>query len=133
MKAQGRGGRIIAISSIHAVLSEPSCAHYTAAKGGIEAFCRTLASELAADRVTVNYIRPGATYTELTTPMYTDAVVRSLYERIPLKEIARPEWIAAGALFLASDDSRYMTGQHLTIDGGYIMNGSLPGAKYWEK
>jgi len=131
--AQKRGGRIIAISSIHAVLSEPNCGHYTAAKGGIEAFCRTLATELAPHKVTVNFIRPGATYTELTTPMYTEAVVRSLFERVPLKEIAQAAWIAAGAVFLASDDSRYMTGQHLTIDGGYVMDGSLPGAKYWEK
>lgn len=133
MKARAQGGRIISISSIHAVLSLPSCAHYTAAKGGIEAFCRTLASELAPDRITVNCIRPGATYTELTTPMYTDAVVRSLYERVPLRQIAQPEWIAAGAVFLASEDSCYMTGEHLTIDGGYVMNGSIPGAKYWEK
>jgi NAD(P)-dependent dehydrogenase (short-subunit alcohol dehydrogenase family) len=131
--AQKRGGRIISISSIHAVLSEPSCGHYTAAKGGIEAFSRTLATELAPHNVTVNFIRPGATYTELTTPMYTEAVVRSLFERVPMKQIAKAEWIAAGAVFLASDDSRYMTGQHLTIDGGYEMDGSLPGAKYWEK
>ena len=133
MIAQKRGGRIIAISSIHAVLSEPNCGHYTAAKGGIEAFCRTLATELAPEKITVNYIRPGATFTELTEPMYTDSVKRSLFERVSLKEIAQPEWIAAGALFLAGDDSRYMTGQHLTIDGGYVMDGSLPGAKYWEK
>jgi NAD(P)-dependent dehydrogenase (short-subunit alcohol dehydrogenase family) len=133
MRAHGRGGRIIAISSIHAVLSEPNCAHYTAAKGGIESFCRTLATELAPDKVTVNYIRPGATYTELTRPMYTESVVRSLFERVPLKAIAQPEWIAAGAVFLASDDAHYMTGQHLTIDGGYVMDGSLPGAHYWER
>ena len=129
---QKRGGRIISISSIHAVLSEPSCGHYTAAKGGIEAFSRTLATELAPHKVTVNFIRPGATYTELTNPMYTDAVVRSLFERVPMKQIAQASWIAAGAVFLASDDSCYMTGQHLTIDGGYEMDGSLPGAKYWE-
>jgi NAD(P)-dependent dehydrogenase (short-subunit alcohol dehydrogenase family) len=128
----GQGGRIIAISSIHAVLSEPNCCHYTAAKGGIEAFCRTLATEVAPHKITVNYIRPGATFTELTIPMYTDSVKKSLFERVPLKEIAEAEWIAAGAVFLASDDSRYMTGQHLTIDGGYVMDGSLPGAKYWE-
>ena len=67
----GRGGRIIAISSIHAVLSEPNCGHYTAAKGGIEAFCRTLATEMAPHKITVNFIRPGATFTELTEPMYT--------------------------------------------------------------
>jgi NAD(P)-dependent dehydrogenase (short-subunit alcohol dehydrogenase family) len=59
--------------------------------------------------------------------------MRSLFERVPLKEIAQPEWIAAGAVFLASEDARYMTGQHLTIDGGYLMDGSLPGARYWEK
>jgi NAD(P)-dependent dehydrogenase (short-subunit alcohol dehydrogenase family) len=132
MIAQGHGGRIISISSIHAVLSEPNCCHYTAAKGGIESFSRTLATELAPDKITVNYIRPGATYTELTIPMYTDAVVKSLYERVPMREIAKAEWIAAGAVYLASDDACYMTGQHLTIDGGYVMDGSLPGAKYWE-
>lgn len=130
MIRQGRGGRIIAISSIHAVLSEPNCGHYTAAKGGIESFCRTLATELAPHKITVNYIRPGATFTELTTPMYTPAVKRSLFERVPLKEIAEASWIAAGAVFLASDESRYMTGQHLTIDGGYVMDGSLPSAEY---
>lgn len=130
MIKQGRGGRIISLSSIHAVLSEPNCGHYTATKGGIEAFSRTLATELAPHKITVNFIRPGATFTELTTPMYTDAVKRSLFERVPMKEIAEASWIANGALFLASDDSRYMTGQSLTIDGGYVMDGSLPSAEY---
>ncbi len=127
---QGQGGRIIAVSSIHAVLSEPNCGHYTTAKGGMESFCRTLATELAPHKITVNYIRPGATYTELTVPMYTPSVKRSLFERVPLKEIAEASWIAAGVVFLASDESRYMTGQHLTIDGGYTMDGSLPSAEY---
>jgi NAD(P)-dependent dehydrogenase (short-subunit alcohol dehydrogenase family) len=130
MISQKKGGRIISVSSIHAVLSEPNCGHYTASKGGIEAFSRTLATELAPHKITVNYLRPGATFTELTTPMYTKAVKRSLFERVPLREIAQAEWIAAGAVFLASDDSRYMTGQHLTIDGGYVMDGSLPSAEY---
>jgi len=130
MIKQGRGGRIISLSSIHAVLSEPSCGHYTATKGGIESFSRTLATELAPHKITVNFIRPGATFTELTTPMYTDAVKRSLFERVPMKEIAQASWIANGALFLASEDSRYMTGQSLTIDGGYVMDGSLPSAEY---
>jgi NAD(P)-dependent dehydrogenase (short-subunit alcohol dehydrogenase family) len=132
MIKQGRGGRIIAMSSIHAVLSEPNCGHYTAAKGGIEAFCRTLATELAPHKVTVNFIRPGATFTELTTPMYTESVKRSLFERVPLKEIAEASWIASVAVFLASEESRYMTGQDITVDGGYVMDGSLPGARYWE-
>ncbi len=131
MVAQGMGGRIINVSSIHARLSEPNAAAYTAAKGGMEAFSRTLATELAPHRIIVNCLAPGATYTDLTTPMYTERVKRALYERIPLKEIAEPEWIAAGAVFLASDEARYMTGQVLTIDGGYTMDGSLPGAAYW--
>jgi len=133
MIKQGRGGRIICISSIHSMISEPNCCHYTAAKGGMEAFCRTLATELAPHKVTVNFIRPGATYTELTIPMYTEAVLKSLFMRVPMKEVAQAEWIAAGAVFLASDDARYMTGQDLTIDGGYMMDGSLPGAQYWEE
>lgn len=133
MISQGRGGRIIAMSSIHAVLSEPNCGHYTAAKGGIEAFCRTLATELAPHKVTVNFIRPGATYTELTIPMYTESVKKALFERVPMREVAEASWIASAAVFLASDDARYMTGQDLTMDGGYVMDGSLPGAKYWEE
>lgn len=133
MIAQGKGGKIIQLSSIHAVLSEPNCGHYTAAKGGIEAFSRTLATELASHKINVNFLRPGATFTELTVPMYTDSVKKSLFERVPMKEIAEADWIASGAVFLASDDSRYMTGQSLTMDGGYVMDGSLPGAAYWDE
>ena len=132
MIKQQKGGKIINVSSIHATLSEPSCSAYTAAKGGMEAFSRTLATELAPYKINVNCIQPGATYSELTTPMYTDSVKKALFERVPLKEIAQPEWIAKGITFLASDDSRYMTGSVLVMDGGYVMDGSLPGAKYWE-
>ena len=127
------GGRIISISSIHAMISEPNCGHYTAAKGGIESFMRTVASEVAPHKITANFIRPGATYTELTIPMYTESVKKALYERVPLAEIAQADWIAYAAVFLASDESRYMTGQDITVDGGYSMNGSLPGAQYWEE
>ena len=127
---QGRGGRIVNISSIHAELSEPSASAYTAAKGGMEAFSRTLATELAPHKITVNSLRPGATYTELTVPMYTPEVKKALYMRIPLKEIAEPSWIADAIVFLASERARYITGQTLTVDGGYLMDGSLPGAEY---
>jgi NAD(P)-dependent dehydrogenase (short-subunit alcohol dehydrogenase family) len=126
-------GSIINISSIHATLSEPSACAYTAAKGGMEAFARTCATELAPHKIRVNTIQPGATYTELTVPMYTETVKKALFQRIPMKEIAQAEWIANGAVFLASDESRYMTGQVIVIDGGYVMDGSLPGAAYWEE
>jgi NAD(P)-dependent dehydrogenase (short-subunit alcohol dehydrogenase family) len=133
MIKQGKGGKIINMSSIHATLSEPSCCIYTAAKGGMEAFSRTLATELAPHKVNVNCVQPGATYSELTTPMYTESVKKALFQRIPLQEIAQPEWIARGVTFLASDDARYMTGSVMVMDGGYEMDGSLPGAKYWEE
>ncbi len=128
---QKQGGRIINMSSIHATLSEPFAGPYTAAKGAIEALSRTMATELAPHKILVNCIAPGATYSELTTPMYTESVKQALFQRVPLREIAQPEWIAAGVVFVASDDARYMTGQVLTLDGGYVMDGSLPGAKYW--
>lgn len=133
MVKQGQRGKIVNFSSIHAMISEPNCSAYTAAKGAIEAFSRTLATELAPYKINVNCIEPGATYSELTTPMYTKPVVEALYKRVPMKEIARPEWIARGVVFLASDESRYMTGEVLVMDGGYRMDGSLPDAAYWEK
>ncbi len=133
MIAHGEGGAIVNFSSIHASLSEPNCSAYTAAKGAIEAFSRTLATEMAPHKIRVNMIQPGATYSELTTPMYTESGVKALYERVPMKEIAQPEWIARGVVFLAGDESRYMTGQALVMDGGYRMDGSLPGATYWEQ
>ena len=133
MVKQGNGGVMVFLSSIHAAISEPNCSAYTAAKGAIEAYGRTLATELAPHKIRVNMIQPGATYSELTTPMYTEPVKRSLFERVPMKEIAQPEWIARGIVFLASGESRYMTGETLVMDGGYRMDGSLPGAAYWEE
>ena len=133
MIAQKSGGTIVNFSSIHASISEPNCSAYTAAKGAIEAFSRTLATEVAPHKIRVNCIQPGATYSELTIPMYTKQVVEALYKRVPMKEIAQPEWIARGVVFLASDESRYMTGEVIVMDGGYRMDGSLPDAAYWEK
>lgn len=133
MKKQGKGGRIINLSSIHAKISEPQAAPYTAAKGGIEAFTRTIATELAPYKITANILAPGATYTELTVPMYTPSVKEALFKRIPLQAIANIEDIACGAVFMASDEAWYMTGARICIDGGYEMDGSLPGAEYWSE
>lgn len=130
MIAQGRGGRIVSVSSIHAVLSEPDGGPYTAAKGGIEAFSRTLASELAPHRVTVNCVRPGATWTALSRPLYTEPVLAALRRRIPLREIGEPESVAEAVAFFASDAGGYSTGTTLAVDGGYIMDGSLPDSSY---
>lgn len=130
MVAAGKGGRIVNISSIHAVLSEPNASAYTAAKGGVEAYSRTLASELASHRITVNCVRPGATWTDLSRPLYTPEVLRALEMRVPLGSPCQPESIAAGVAYLASDEASYVTGSTLDIDGGYIMDGSLPAMRY---
>lgn len=130
MVDRGTPGRIINISSIHAVLSEPHAAAYTASKGAIEAFSRTLASELAPHRITVNCIRPGAIRTPLSIPLYTPEVLAALALRIPQRTVGEPGAIAAGVMYLASDAASYCTGTTLTIDGGYAMDGSLPGMTY---
>jgi NAD(P)-dependent dehydrogenase (short-subunit alcohol dehydrogenase family) len=126
----GISGSIVNVSSIHAVLSEPNGGAYTAAKGGIEAMSRTMASEWARRGIRVNCVRPGATHTALSDSLYTDEVVAALRLRVPMGTIAEPEQIAAGICFLASEEANYSTGTTLDIDGGYIMDGSLPGLTY---
>jgi NAD(P)-dependent dehydrogenase (short-subunit alcohol dehydrogenase family) len=123
-------GRIVNVSSVHAVVSEPNAAPYTATKGGLEAMSRTMASELAPYGITVNCVRPGATRTRMSEPIYTPQIVRSLLAKIPLGTIAPPEWVASAICYLASDEACYTTGACLDVDGGYAMDGSLPGTAY---
>ncbi|HEY0535058.1 MAG TPA: SDR family oxidoreductase [Actinoplanes sp.] len=130
MVEQRTAGRIVNVSSVHAVVSEPNAAPYTATKGGLEAMTRTMASELAPHGITVNCVRPGATRTRMSEPIYTEQVVRSLIAKIPLGRIAPPEWVASAICYLASDESCYTTGACLDVDGGYAMDGSLPGTAY---
>jgi NAD(P)-dependent dehydrogenase (short-subunit alcohol dehydrogenase family) len=123
-------GRIVNVSSVHAVVSEPNAAPYTATKGGVEAMTRTMASELAPHGITVNCVRPGATRTRMSEPIYTEQIVRSLLTKIPLGKIAPPEWVASAICYLASDEACYTTGACLDVDGGYSMDGSLPETAY---
>jgi NAD(P)-dependent dehydrogenase (short-subunit alcohol dehydrogenase family) len=130
MVDHGTPGRIVNVSSVHAVVSEPNAAPYTATKGGLEAMTRTMASELAPYGITVNCVRPGATRTKMSEPIYTPAIVRSLKAKIPLGKIAPPEWVASAIAYLASEEACYTTGACLDVDGGYAMDGSLPGTAY---
>jgi NAD(P)-dependent dehydrogenase (short-subunit alcohol dehydrogenase family) len=66
----------------------------------------------------------------MTESIYTPEITRALLARIPLRTIARPEWVAAAICYLASDEARYTTGACLDVDGGYGMDGSLPGTAY---
>lgn len=130
MLRQGTGGRIIGISSIMARQTRPLNGAYTAAKAGLEGLTRALALELAPHAITVNAVAPGHVDTPLTRPMFTPNVRRAFEERIPLGRVGEPEWIADAVLFLASDDARYVTGQVLLVDGGYAINGDLPGLEF---
>lgn len=123
-------GRIVNVSSVHAVVSEPNAAPYTATKGGLEAMTRTMASELAPHGITVNCVRPGATRTAMSEPIYTPEILGSLKAKIPLGKIAPPEWVASAIAYLASEEACYTTGACLDVDGGYAMDGSLPGTAY---
>jgi 3-oxoacyl-[acyl-carrier protein] reductase len=124
MIEQNKGGKIINISSVNAQLSESMAASYTASKGGMEAFSRTLATELAPFKINVNCIEPGATETDMLKEEGFDR--KAFYKRIPWGEIATPDMIASAAVFLASDDSYYMTGSVIVVDGGFVMDFALP-------
>lgn len=130
LSSDGRTGSIVNVSSIHAVLSEPNASAYTASKGGVEALTRTFASEWARLGIRVNAVRPGATRTALTDAIYTPDVLRAIEERVPMRRPAVPAEIASVICFLASDEASYMTGTCLDVDGGYIMDGSLPRTAY---
>lgn len=112
-----RRGSIINMSSVAAQHSNKGQANYAASKAGIEAMSRTLAAELASRNVRVNAIAPGFVETDMTEQVRNLAGEKIL-SAIPMKRYGRPEDIANVAVFLASDESAYITGQVITADGG---------------
>jgi len=127
MIAQGKGGRIINISSIHEDLAFPLNAPYCATKGGIRMLMRTIAVELAPHQITVNNIGPGAIFTPIDKDVEIDTKLNDqILAEIPLGRWGKPEEVAQLAVFLASDEAAYMTGSTHFIDGGMLRNaGSL--------
>jgi 3-oxoacyl-[acyl-carrier protein] reductase len=115
-----RWGRIISITSVVGVTGNPGQANYVASKAGLIGMSKSLAQELAARNVTVNCIAPGF----ITTPM-TDALndkqKEAILGRIPAGRMGGPEDIAAAAVYLASDEAGYVTGQTLHVNGGMAM------------
>ncbi len=113
------GGSIINISSIYGLVGAPGEAPYPASKGAVRSFTKVAAVQLAPDNIRVNSVHPGFIDTPQTNWMMVDpAVVQGLEERTPLGRIATPEDVAWGVLYLASDESSYMTGSEFVIDGG---------------
>ena len=127
MVDQGGSGRIINVSSVHEDLPMPTNSPYCAAKGGLRMLMRTIAVELAPHDITVNNIAPGAVDTPMDAPLKQDASeMQQLLSEIPLQRMAKPEEVAALAVYLASEDAAYVTGSTFVIDGGMTQHaGSL--------
>jgi len=116
-----KSGSIINVTSSAGLLGTIGQANYTAAKGGVYALTKSAAKELALYGIRVNTIAPMAE-TDMTQTIANDPKFKDKYlERIPLKRFAKPEEVGPAVVFFASDESSYITGQILCIDGGMVM------------
>jgi NAD(P)-dependent dehydrogenase (short-subunit alcohol dehydrogenase family) len=119
MVKQGKG-KIIMISSDAALVGIPPLSAYASSKGAVLSLTRTIAVELAPYHINVNAIVPGTTETDLNRDKLADPAWRAeILKRFPLGRIGKPDDIACAALYLATDDSDWMTGQYLIVDGGH--------------
>jgi NAD(P)-dependent dehydrogenase (short-subunit alcohol dehydrogenase family) len=114
------GGSIINMGSVSALVGFTRAQDaYTAAKGGLISLTKSLAIQFAKDQVRCNVIHPGIIDTPLQAPYLTDAIRKEFETGIPLGRIGKPRDIANVALFLASEESSFMTGAELVVDGGF--------------
>ena len=116
-----RGGKVINISSVSGDKGGRGQTNYAASKGAINALTRALAVELAPRKITVNAVAPGVIDTEMSAAV-RDLAGAEVTARILLKRFGQPEEIAYAVWFLASDYANYVTGQVLTVDGGFKMD-----------
>jgi NAD(P)-dependent dehydrogenase (short-subunit alcohol dehydrogenase family) len=121
-EASGRGGAIVNVSSLMGLVGFPGATAYCATKGAVTGMTRAAALDGAAmsPKVRVNALHPGVIWTEMITGPFGDdpAVADAFAADTPLRMIGRPEHMAEAILFLISDDSGFMTGAELTVDGG---------------
>jgi 3-oxoacyl-[acyl-carrier protein] reductase len=117
---KARQGRIVSIGSVVGVMGNPGQANYAASKAGIIGFSRSLAREVAPRGITVNVVAPGFIDTEMTAGL-SDEVRRDLLSRVPLGRLGSVDDIARSVAFLLGDDSAYITGQVLGVNGGMYM------------
>jgi 3-oxoacyl-[acyl-carrier protein] reductase len=113
-----KSGRIINMSSIAGERGGRGQSNYAASKGGVNAFTRSVAMELARKKITVNAVAPGVVETEMSSTVIRRAKDHIL-DSIALKRLGSPEEIAKTVAFLASDDSSYITGEVIRVDGGF--------------
>lgn len=122
MIAAGTGGAIVNMASMGGKLGEPGQAHYAASKAAVISLTRVAAMELGPHGIRVNCICPGYVLTEMGAATRTAEMVDGWSARSPLGRCADPDDVAAMALFLASDDARYCTGQAMNVSGGMVMH-----------
>ena len=125
-------GRIVSLASTAGIRGGTGRAAYGAAKGGVIALTKVMAVELAQYNITVNALAPGAIETELVAKMHS-AETRKVYKAsIPMNRYGTPEETANAAIFLASDNAKYITGQILGVDGGFLSAGIIHGSKKYD-
>jgi len=112
-------GRVVNIASIWSVITRPGRSMYTASKNALVGLTKTLSVEWASKNVLVNAVSPGFTLTELTKTTNTPAQLEAIEKIIPAQRMAEPIEMARVIAFLCSDLNTYLTGQNITIDGGY--------------
>ena len=115
-----KDGRIINISSVVGVSGNAGQSNYSASKAGIIGFTKSLAKELGSRNILINAIAPGFIETKMTEVL-KDSVKEEIIKTIPLKRMGTPEDVANVVKFLASEDSKYITGQVINVDGGMLM------------
>jgi acetoacetyl-CoA reductase len=117
---ENKYGRIINISSINAQAGQAGQTNYSAAKAGIIGFTKALARESASKNITVNAIAPGYVMTDMVAKISSD-FLEKLIGLIPMARLGKPEDVARAAVFLASEEASYITGETLSINGGHNM------------
>lgn len=123
-------GNIINMSSVHEQIPWPTFAHYAASKGGVKFFTETIAMEYAEKGIRVNSIGPGAINTPINAKKFADPEqLKTTTDMIPMKRVGDPSEVAAAAAWLASDESSYVTGITLFVDGGMTLYPAFQGGK----